>query len=196
MPQSQLRGGVFTWIRERRYLAVYSSPVYREDFNVPFSCPSSCDNQTRLTMGRIEVEKKKEKGDLSEVEQRSLGHPKLEAELGRWGLKVLTQCIIVCSSWSNMTLSVPDANEDDVGLRVVPSLERWWCWHFCSLPRLFDTISSFQRRAQCQKKFVGRRFGFLYTVFSSLVSSLRSLISWDFVSLLSQSSLRPGLRWM
>ena len=151
MPQSQLRGGVFTRIRERRYLAVYSFPVYREDFNVPFSFPSSCDNQTRLTMGWIEVEKK-EKGDLSEVEQRSLGHPKLEAELGRWGLKVLTQCIIVCSSWSNMTLSVPDANEDDVGLRVVPSLERWWCWHFCSLPRLFDTISSFQRRAQCQKK--------------------------------------------
>ena len=139
----------------------YSFPVYREDFNVPFSFPSSCDNQTRLTMGWIEVEKK-EKGDLSEVEQISLGHPKLEAELGRWGLKVLTQCIIVCSSWSNMTLSVPDANEDDVGLRVVPSLERWLCWHFCSLPRLFDTISSFQRRAQCQKKFVQ----FVYDAFT------------------------------
>ena len=83
MPQSQLRGGVFTSIRERRYLTGYSFPVYREDFNVPFSFPSSCDNQTRLTMGWIEVEKKKEKGDLSEVEQRSLGHPKLEAELGR-----------------------------------------------------------------------------------------------------------------
>ena len=34
-------------------------------------------------MGRIEVVKKKEKGDLGEVEKRSLGHPKLEAELGR-----------------------------------------------------------------------------------------------------------------
>ena len=146
-------------------------------------------------MGWIEVEKKKEKGDLSEVEQRSLGHPKLEAELGRWGLKVLTQCIIVCSSWSNMTLSVPDANEDDVGLRVVPSLERWLCWHFCSLPRLFDTISSFQRRAQWQKKTLLGEDSY-FCVFSSLVSSLRSLISWDFVSLLSQSSLRPGLRWM
>ena len=80
MPQSQLGGGVLTWIRERRYLAGYS---FREDFNVPFSFPSSCDNQTRLTMGRIEVVKKKEKGDLGEVEKRSLGHPKLEAELGR-----------------------------------------------------------------------------------------------------------------
>ena len=68
-------------MRERRYLAVYSFQVYREDFNVPFSFPSSCDNQTGLTMGWIEVEKKKEKGDLSEVEQISLGHPKLEAEL-------------------------------------------------------------------------------------------------------------------
>ena len=80
MPQSQLGGGVFTWIRERRYLAGYS---FREDFNVPFSLPSSCDNQTRLTLGRIKVEKKKEKGDLGEAEQRSLDHPRLEAELGR-----------------------------------------------------------------------------------------------------------------
>ena len=143
-------------------------------------------------MGRIEVVKKKEKGDLGEVEKRSLGHPKLEAELGRWGLKVLTQCIIVCSSWSNMTLSVHDANNDDVGLRAVPSLERWLCWHFYSLPRLFDTVSSFQRRAKCQKNFVGRIF--LYTVFPSLVSSLRSLISWDFISPLTQSSLRPGFQ--
>ena len=166
-----LNHSVFTWIRERRYLAVYSFPVYREDFNVPFSFPSSCDNQTRLTMGRIEVEKKKEKGGLSEVIQRSLGHPKLESELGRWGLKVLTQCIIVCSSWSNMTLSVPDASEDDVGLWVVPSLERWLCWLFCSLPRLFDTISSFQRRAQWQKKnFVGRRFLFLCVFFTGFIT--------------------------
>ena len=80
MPQSQW--GCIYLDEGKKYLAVYSFPVYREDFNVPFSFPSSCDNQTRLTMGWIEVEKK-EKGDLSEVEQRSLGHPKLEAELGR-----------------------------------------------------------------------------------------------------------------
>ena len=106
-------------------------------------------------MGRIEVVKKKEKGDLGEVEKRSLGHPKLEAELGRWGLKVLTQCIIVCSSWSNMTLSVHDANDDNVGLRAVPSLEQWLCWHFCSLPRLFVTIYHFSVGHNVKKKISG-----------------------------------------
>ena len=43
-----------------------------------------------------------------------------------------------------------------------------------------------------KKNFVGRIF--LYTVFPSLVSSLRSLISWDFISPLTQSSLRPGFQ--
>ena len=175
-----LNHSVFTWIRERRYLAVYSFPGYREDFNVPFSFPSSCDNQTWLTMGWIEVEKKKEKGDLGEVVQRSLGHPKLEVELGRWGLKVLTQCIIVCSSWSNMTLSVPDANEDDVGLRVVPSLERWLCWLFCSLPSFLIPFHHVSVGHNVKKNFVGRRFLFLCVFVTGFITPVSYQLGFRF----------------